>query len=126
MFKGEIKFQIGKNGLTSGIINSLELAFKNRKQVRISVLKSGTRDKEKIKQMAEEISNKLEGNTENQRHRNSRNERISSTENSTKREFSVFSVPSTSKKKQEVADYVYKIIGFTIIIRKVGSAKKKR
>ena len=84
MIKGEIKFQIGKNGLTSGIINSLELAFKNRKQVRISVLKSGTRDREKTKQMAEEIANKLRRN------------------------------------------YIYKIIGFTIIMRKVSLRKKAK
>ena len=62
MHKGEIKFQIGKNGLTSGIINSLELAFKNRKHVRISVLKSGTRNREKIKEIAKEIADKLNGN----------------------------------------------------------------
>ena len=78
MNKGEIKFQIGKNGVTNGVIESLGLVFKNRKHVRISVLKSGTRDREKTKQMAEEISNKLGGS------------------------------------------YRYKIIGFTIVMRKIG------
>lgn len=32
MIKGEIKFNIGKNGITSGVIKSLELAFKTRKK----------------------------------------------------------------------------------------------
>ena len=83
MLKGEIKFNIGKNGITSGIIKSLELAFKNRKKIRISILKSGSRDKEKIKEMASELTDKLEGN------------------------------------------YKYRVIGFTIIIKKVGSVIKK-
>ena len=83
MHKGEIKFQIGKNGLTSGIINSLELAFKNRKKIRIAVLKSGTRDRKRIKEIAEEIASRLNGN------------------------------------------FRYKIIGFTIIMRKVGLGKRK-
>ena len=82
MHKGEIKFQIGKNGVTRGIIESLDLIFKNRKHVRISVLKSGTRDRKKIKEIAEEISDKLDSN------------------------------------------YKYKIIGFTIVMRRVASKKK--
>lgn len=53
------KFQIGKNGITPGVIESLSLAFKHHKQIRISVLKSATRDKEKLKQMAHEIIKKL-------------------------------------------------------------------
>ena len=81
--KGEIKFQIGKAGITSGVLESLKLALKNRKQIRISVLKSGTRDREKIKEMAEGIAEKLEGN------------------------------------------FKYKIIGFTIIIKKVGVKRKR-
>jgi RNA-binding protein YhbY len=57
------KFQIGKNGLTENFISSLALAFKNRKQVRISVLKSTARDKEKLKEIAEEIQKKLKVKT---------------------------------------------------------------
>lgn len=53
------KFQIGKNGLTPGVLSSLALALKYHKQIRISVLKSATRDREKLKQMAQEILNKL-------------------------------------------------------------------
>jgi len=81
--KGEIRFQIGKSGVTSGAIESLDLAFKTRKQIRINILKSGTRNREKIKEMAEEISEKLHGN------------------------------------------YRYKIIGFTIIMRKTSKKKNK-
>jgi len=62
LLKGEIKFNIGKNGITSGVIKSLELAFKTRKKIRISILKSGNRDKEKVKEMALELSDRLEGN----------------------------------------------------------------
>tara|TARA_Y100000310_G_C20306285_1_gene634111 strand:+ start:248 stop:499 length:252 start_codon:yes stop_codon:yes gene_type:complete len=57
----EAKFQIGKNGLTKGVLESLELKFKTNKQVRISVLKSATPNKEKIREMAETISKSLPG-----------------------------------------------------------------
>ena len=53
------KFQIGKQGLTSSFIDSVAIAFKNKKQVRISVLKSAARDREEIKKMASEIQEKL-------------------------------------------------------------------
>ena len=55
----QVKFQLGKNGLTDNFIDSLVLAFKNRRQVRIPVLKSATRDKEEIKKIAEEIQDKI-------------------------------------------------------------------
>ena len=58
---GQIKFQIGKSGITKGTIDSLTLDFKKHKLIRISVLKSGTRDKKKIEEMAEEIIGKLKG-----------------------------------------------------------------
>ncbi len=51
--------QIGKNGLTSGIIENLKNAFKTHQIVRISVLKSGGRDREKIKEMADKIPAQL-------------------------------------------------------------------
>lgn len=53
------KFQIGKNGLTDGVITSLSLALKNHKQVRISILKSATHNREELKKMALEIVEKL-------------------------------------------------------------------
>ncbi len=52
-------FQIGKFGITPGVIESLELAFKNHKQVRISALKASGRNRENIKAMAEDIVSKL-------------------------------------------------------------------
>lgn len=75
----EAKFQIGKQGVTQGVIDSLKLSFKNYKQVRISALKSSGRDRTSINSMAEELSRGLE---------------------------------------DEKYQYVYKIIGFTIIMRK--------
>lgn len=53
------QFQIGKNGLTDGVIESLSSALKNHKQVRISVLKSACRNKEDLKKIAEELQAKL-------------------------------------------------------------------
>ena len=53
------RFQIGKFGVTEGVIESLELALKNHKQVRISTLKSSGRNRENIEKMAEEITSKL-------------------------------------------------------------------
>lgn len=44
------KFQIGKKGLTEGVIKSLNSALKNHKQIRASVLKSFGRDHEKMKE----------------------------------------------------------------------------
>ena len=57
--KGQIKFQIGKRGITPGVLESLRLAFKTRKVVRISVLKGAVRDRERVKEIADEIVNKL-------------------------------------------------------------------
>lgn len=54
-----MKVNIGKNGLNEGIFWLLENAFKTRENVKIHVLKSGGHEREKVKQMAEEIVNKL-------------------------------------------------------------------
>ncbi len=56
-----IKFQIGKNGITDGVIDSLNLSFKNHKQIRISVLKNAARDKNKVRELADELIEKLGG-----------------------------------------------------------------
>ena len=55
----ESKFQIGKNGVTEGVITALNSNLKTHTQLRISVLKSLTRDKEKIREVTEKIINKL-------------------------------------------------------------------
>ena len=60
--RGLIIFQIGRNGVTEGTLESLTLSFKKHKSVRISVLRSAVRDKKRVKEMAEEISDKLVGN----------------------------------------------------------------
>lgn len=56
----EIKFQIGKNGLTSGVIEFLNQAFKTHKRIRVAVLKSAVRDRESIKALANEICQKVD------------------------------------------------------------------
>ena len=58
MFK-QSEIQIGKNGITDNFIESLKINFKTHVQVRISVLKSADRDKEKVREMSERILNDL-------------------------------------------------------------------
>ena len=57
--KPTITRQIGKNGVTEGFILSLQNAFKTRENIKIVTLKSAGHDKAKVKEMAEEIVNKL-------------------------------------------------------------------
>lgn len=57
----EIKYQIGKQGLTEGVVESLKTAFKHHKIIRISVLKSSGRDRNSILDLAKEISDKVSG-----------------------------------------------------------------
>jgi len=82
MRKGLARFQIGKNGVTNNFKDSLASAFKTRKILKISVLKGAVRDKEKVKEMAEELINSMEGS------------------------------------------YKYRIIGFTIVLRKSNKTQK--
>lgn len=49
------KIQLGKKGLTDNFIETLKVHFKTNLNVKISVLKSSTRDREELK----EISNKI-------------------------------------------------------------------
>jgi len=58
------KFQIGKNGITQGTLDSLSLVFKNHKHVRISVLKASGRSRESIEKMASELAASLSKNGE--------------------------------------------------------------
>ncbi|MBU2523474.1 MAG: YhbY family RNA-binding protein [Nanoarchaeota archaeon] len=53
-------FQMGKSGLTDQFMQALRNAFKTHRIVKVSFLKSSTRDKAEIKQMAEEMCKKLE------------------------------------------------------------------
>ena len=61
MRRGFLKFQIGKNGINDGLIENLNRTFKKHKMMRIVVLKNAVRDKEKVKEMAEEIRTRLVG-----------------------------------------------------------------
>ncbi len=56
-----MKFQIGKSGITEGAIATLQSMFKNSKVVRVSVLKNFSPDRNKIKEIAEELKSKLQG-----------------------------------------------------------------
>lgn len=55
----ESKFQIGKNGLTEGVVSSINSVLKTHNRIRISVFKSATRDKTELIKMAEEIKNNV-------------------------------------------------------------------
>ena len=59
----QAKFQIGKNGITKGVIDSISLALKSHRQVRISCLKSSGRKKENMLEMAEELKQKIKEKT---------------------------------------------------------------
>ena len=58
MYK-QSEIQIGKNGLTEGIIENLKTIFTTHKVVKISVLKSARNSKDDVKKIAEEIVEKL-------------------------------------------------------------------
>jgi len=57
MAYGEI--QLGKNGITASFIENLKNRFKDRENIKISVLKSAGHNKEKVKEYSEEIINAL-------------------------------------------------------------------
>jgi len=61
MIGGQAKFQIGKNGITSGVLDSLTLYFKKHKIVRISMLKNAGHDRDSVKDIAENLKKQLEG-----------------------------------------------------------------
>jgi RNA-binding protein YhbY len=58
----QLKFQIGKQGVSTGAIEALKNHFKNNKVIRISALRSSNRNRETIKTMADELVDKLGGN----------------------------------------------------------------
>ena len=83
MRKGLVAFQLGKNGVTDGFIDTLELAYKTRKLLKIQILPSAAEERAKIKDTANDLVKRLGGN------------------------------------------YKYKIIGFTIVLRRSGMKKRK-
>lgn len=52
---GTTQFQVGKNGLTEGVLTSLALALKHHDQIRISILKSSGRTRDSMKDIAAKI-----------------------------------------------------------------------
>ena len=53
------QMQLGKQGITENFINSLKNQFKNSQVIKISVLKSATRDREEIARIKDELLEKL-------------------------------------------------------------------
>lgn len=80
----QTEMQIGKNGLTSGIIDWLRNAFKTHTVIKVAVLKSSGRDKEKVRVIAERVVDELGKN------------------------------------------YTYRIVGFTITVRKWRREKTRK
>lgn len=54
-----IAFQIGKKGLTKEFIEGLAKTFKKHDLIKISVLKSALRDREALKEMAQNLCSEL-------------------------------------------------------------------
>ena len=59
MSKFQATLQIGKNGLTDGIIENIKTCFKTRENVKICLLKSAEHDREKVREIAEKIQQEL-------------------------------------------------------------------
>lgn len=53
------KMQLGKKGLTDNVKTAIKNAFKTRTRVKIKVLKSATRDQERVEDIAHNIKNML-------------------------------------------------------------------
>jgi RNA-binding protein YhbY len=82
MKKGIPVFQIGKRGLSDDLIGTIKSAFAKRENVKVTLLKSAGHTKEKTKEAAERIVDKLGKN------------------------------------------FTYRIIGFTIVIKKWRKPKR--
>ena len=85
-----LMLQMGKKGLSEGFLDSLSKTFKNHGLIKLSVLKTCTRDREEIKQIAEGLRVGLDKRTENENRK-----------------------------------FITRIIGFTIIIKKIKKSSEK-
>ncbi len=56
-----LSFQIGKNGLTKDFIEHLAVPFKTRRVIKVQVLPSASKDRLRMKDVAEEIIAGLPG-----------------------------------------------------------------
>ncbi len=59
MNKGRVTLQIGKNGFSEGLIETIEDCFKTRENIKISLLKSAGHSRENVKKIAEKIIKRL-------------------------------------------------------------------
>ncbi len=59
MKSNQAVLQIGKHGLTSGIIENIKNCFKTHNDVKVCLLKSAGHDRENVKKMAEKIIEEL-------------------------------------------------------------------
>ena len=50
-----IQLQIGKNGLTDGVIEQIKKLFKDEEIIKVSILKSACRDKKEAQEIADKI-----------------------------------------------------------------------
>jgi len=55
-----VTFQLGKQGFTQGTLELLKKTFKNHDLIKISVLKSCTRDRNEIKTLSDKICSELQ------------------------------------------------------------------
>lgn len=62
MKRGLATFQLGKNGLTDNFLETIRKSFKTRENVKISVLRSFSRERKEIKLLASKICEKLGSN----------------------------------------------------------------
>jgi len=54
-----MQFQIGKQGLSDNVVSTLNSVLQSHDQVRISVLRSFSRDRVKIEELCNDIINKI-------------------------------------------------------------------
>ena len=54
-----LKVQIGKNGLTTSVIEQIKILFKDKEKLKIVILKSACRDKEEAKKICDTIVQNL-------------------------------------------------------------------
>ncbi len=59
MKKPQITIQVGKQGVTPGLIENIKKAFNGRVMVKLNVLKSAERDREKTEELGKEIVEEL-------------------------------------------------------------------
>jgi len=62
MKKPQIEIQIGKNGVTDGVIGRIKTEFETRERVKITLLKAAGHTKENTKEVADKIVSALGNN----------------------------------------------------------------